>query len=459
MSAGTLGFDLILADKGFAAGLQKAGASMDHVKGMAGGMQHGLEEAGKEVLGHREKVEILRTSLEQMGGPLGKLGEFSRLALDPLTIGFAAVFAAVEYYNIAMEHAKQMNEEFEKSADKVGESVKKVFEAMGSQHGKEEAEARAQVKAGETPVDMKSEGQQAMDNLLAGQKAAAEAAKQAVELEKQRIQNMVAAGKLSKDDAAKRVQTIEREAALRRANQERWDTQAQIKLLEFQKKNTAGIVNSYGTDKEVAGKKYEADHRVEKDKAVIDNNPAAIAALREQDKQVRKNIKGSLFLPDLSGRDWYKEDAEILKQIHRKEQEYKDARKDLAPALQDQSSTGQAVSAHDAGQEQQREIDHQLQVLREKLKNLPALQKITLPLELQSIDATKAAADLKDLAPQHRTEATSLEKMGFVMGGHVGGDPQERQISLLQQLVNNTAPRPASPPPPTPGGQSGLDLT
>jgi hypothetical protein len=74
---------------------------MDAVNGVNSktlAMASGLGRADGAMVGMRERTELLRHSLDSMGGSFGSFGSLARLALDPMTLGFAAGFAAVTLF-------------------------------------------------------------------------------------------------------------------------------------------------------------------------------------------------------------------------------------------------------------------------------------------------------------------------------------------------------------------------
>jgi len=295
-----------------------------------------------------------------------------------------------------------------------------------------------------------------MENLKSVQEAQAQAAQQAIDLQKQQIQLQIDLGKISEQTGAARIANLEKEAALQKAARERSNLAGQIAYLSRENTAIGKQVKAYGDLTTAAKNKYLADKRLETDQAKISSLPETIQKLREAQSKAFTaggtdgRIYGQSIPFAASGKDWTKEYADLGKQIAEKKAEYNAARADLGPAMGNQQTQGRNLSAIESGQARQKELEKQIGDLTARQKTLRVTQGITLPGQLKSIDVAAALSINKESRKMEfgpgKMDGTQFEKMGFVMGGRtdLGVQYQKQAAESLKQLVSLLGKNPAA---------------
>lgn len=401
-------------------------------------LNRGLRESGGEVLGMRERVEVLRNSLDSIGGPLGRLSDLSRLALDPMTVGFAAVFGAVEIYNYFIEKADERNKRFVESAGEVNKILHSINSARKPE-SQSNTEALTDIaKANEHLQDYHSFWDGIMENIRASQEAGLAAQDQDFKLKKQGVDLLVEQGQISRQEGARRVADLERQAILLRAQTEQLNIQRQLRALGNER---AGLQEKIARQPDVASSaiaKSNAESNVADLTRQIEDLPKAIAAAQASAREAQENSNHSSTESEAGM--WTGKMRDQLGLAQELSDRLDAAKAALPGAVNAVASADENVQNSAAAKARVKEINDAIQQLTVKLTSVKDSQKQLLPGQLAAVD--QEAAQKTVMKQEYKFEPTQFEKMGFIMsGGNPAIDYQRRTAIAAERTANQLAPR------------------
>lgn len=454
--AGVLEFAIGLNSQNFVTGIQGMNRSISGFGPMMEGMNSGLARGGHEMIGMREKAEILRHSLESMGGSFGLLGEFARMALDPMTLGFAGLFAGIEYVNHALEESAHRMAEFQKSAFGVENIVREIIAARptGTHEWAELLKLMAEAAGhnhqslleGLTGFSSRS------DELQKGiDKNTNDAGQQELELEQKKIELLREQGQISEADAVKRIEALKDQAVLQKNLAEQKAIRDEISskqsdLREFNRQAQQNPVDA------ALAKKQDADNRVNDLQKQIEDLPKAISGNERLQKEAAENAKRFYMDPHEKGR--WQDQADSLGARNAQLRAQFDAAKSAFPgAVNDQVSANEGVTSAQAYGQRAKELSNTVADLNTQLKVTVDRQNKLTPLQLQQNQVEAAAKMAKPIGPAHVEDHTIFEKMGFIMGG---GSVQNEQLSELRKMSRHLQQMAALSSPSNPGYTAAL---
>ena len=428
MSANVLQFKLGMDSAGFIDGIKRSETALASVGNKTAAFANGLHHAGGEMLGMRERTEVLRHSLDQMGGSFSALAELSRMMLDPLTLGFAVVFGAMELMNKAFEKSAEEAKKFTGAAQGVENIVKGIVAARPTSTN-EWMEFTKQIAAlTEHTADLKGFADAFVDVQKGMDENNATAGQEQLEIEQQKIELLRAQHKISSDDAAKRIEALKNQAVLQKNLSERTAIQHELSGRQSELKHVSELA-SKNPIASALDKKMKADANVADLQKQIEDLPKAIEGNKNLIAQETAKYKSS------SVNSWARSEAgERIEQLNKRNEQLGDS---LNSAKQQfPSAVTAAGGAHEDFKNAQGyksradELDKMIPGLQNKLTLTMDRQKKTTPFALQKnhLEALK-----KEIVPNYKTEHTSLEKMGFVMGG--SSSPMKRSEDLLGQIL------------------------
>lgn len=449
MAGNLIEFAIGLNAKDFNQGVENMNRS---VAGFGPKFAEGMASGNREVVGTREKVEILRHSLDQMGGSLGSLGNLARMALDPMTVGFAAVFAGVELLNKSLEAAAKRMEEFQKSAIGVENIVKGIIEARptGSQewiellHAIQEAGKSGQSSFLEGLAGFSSRSDELQEGMDTNK---GDATQQQLELEQQKIELLRQAGQISAADAATRIEALKDEMTLQKNIAE----QKIIKDKISGKQSDLREINRRAQQNPVeaaAAKKQQADATVNDLQKQIIDLPKAIQGNEKLRKEAEEKAKGFYLNPKEKFK-WQEQAENLGSRNAALSGQLEKAKVQLPGAVTQQTQAAQGFNDAEGYRNRGKELNSQIAGLNTQLSVTKDRQSRMTPIEMEKHRQEALAKQLKaeqNMESPHKVDATTFEKMGFVMGRQ---SPMKRSEDLLQQIVANTSRSNQPPPPPT----------
>ena len=396
-----------------------------------------VSEAGHEVLGMREKVEIARHSLDAMGGSFGMLGEFARMALDPMTVGFAALFAAVEFVNKSLEASNERMKEFAKQGMEVEKIVKGIVAARPT--GTEEwmAQVKQAAAASHPKANLNFYADLNQDAEKERNKNQSDAVQEGISLEEKKVELLRDQGRISAADAAKRLEALKNEAVLQKNIAETLALKSEISgrqadLDEVRRQQAANPLNS------AFEKKQAADAKVNDLQKQLEELPKAIAGEKNLQKEAEEKSKAMYLNPHERGQ-WLDQSSQAGSRADQLQAQLNRARGEFTGAANDQAAASAGYENAQGYNARGTELTQQLTTLKSKLGTTQDRQRKMTPMELERnrIEAMEAATKGEKSEERgggkHKTEATSLEKMGFVMGG--GNSPMQETNNILRQML------------------------
>lgn len=392
-----------------------------------------MKESGAEMLGMREKVEIARHSLDSMGGSFGQLGGLARLALDPMTIGFAALFAAVEFVNKKLEESAKRMEEFAKKGIEVQKIVKDIVAARPTATEEWMAGVRKAAEVAHPAANLNFFADQSQDVAKEGNKNTADAAQAAIELEQKKVELLRDQGRISAADAAKRIEALKDQAVLQKNLSEQIAIKSELNgrksdLAEIQKQAAANPISS------AFEKKQEADARVADLQKQLEDLPKAIAGEKLQAADAAGKAKGTYL--DASERgQWTDQRDQANSRAAQLQAQLDKARGEFTGAANEQAAAGAGYENAQGYQKRGVELREQVAALTNKQSSVADRQRKMTPYEMEKnrIEAEAAATKGQTTDKYKKSDGTALEKMGFVMGG--GGSPMKETNDILRQML------------------------
>jgi hypothetical protein len=416
MNSGVLNFAIgMTGNEQVVQGLSKTSAAVTGLTNHARNFSAGIEHMGSEMIGTREKVEILRNSLDNMGGSLGGMGGLVRLALDPMTLGFAAVFAATELWNHSLDRAHEKMVEFAKA----GEGVEAVIRAIialrptGDEQWMQTLELAA--RAGEKHSNIKAVSEGFTEVTEGMDQNKADAANEQLELEQKKIELLQEQGKISEADAAKRIEALQDQMVLQKNLNERTAIQDQIKSRQSDLQHVNEVAAKSPSETEAIQQKIIADAKADDLTKQVTDLPKAIAAAKNEAKLAEENAKNTSYVPDKGAWTQKKNFAETRAQ--QLQDQYAAAQVQLPGAISAATNANENLDNARTYKSRKAELTDQITGLQNKYGVTVDRQKRMTPLEFESnrIDAAKKKKIPNAYNPE--SAATNFEKMGFVMGG------------------------------------------
>lgn len=473
-----------MKDAGFMATASNGIKAMEGMKGKAEAMGKGFAEGGREMIGMRERVEILRHSLETMGGPLAKLSDLTRMALDPMTLGFAAVFGAIELFQGGVERANKRAESFIESSRKVTDAIREINEARPSETGAWVAYVEQIAKLGEKFQDVKTFGENFLDMLRNSQSIQMERADFLLDIEIQKIKILEEQGRISQQDGDRRIANLKNQAVLQKNLAEQTNLKKQLTALTGEKSDLVSRAARQPGIESATGSKIKAENTVEDLKNQIEKIPKIIEKAEATAKLATAHAKetsqttvgavaknaglgtlGAIFGPvgllgagknaNLNQQEHNSfvgaaEQSEHMVETLRKQLESAKAQLPgaVAAAARADEDTHNATGA----KERLKELDSQIVGIQNKLGQTVERQKALTPAQiaknnLEAISKMATVPNSSHFAPS----PTSLEKMGFVMSGQNNSLDYARRTAMATEKLAAEMSRKAPAGPPTIG--------
>jgi len=446
-SAGTLNFAIgLTGNDQFVDGLSRSQAALDGVKNRTALMASGMYHAGGEMMGARERVEILRHSLDGMGGSFAALGGLSRMMLDPMTIGFAAVFAAVELVNKSLEESEKKCELFGKELEGFGNILKGINDARPTDT-KDWADWIEQfAKLSEKTPDIKAFAE-AFNDVQKGIEANnADAADEQLAVEQQKIELLRKQGQISAADAAKRIEALKDQAVLQKNLTERKGIQNEISRREAelaQVRETAAKSPSVGT---ALDQKIKADNRVADLNKQMDDLPKAIAENKKIIETASANYKSAGFINPHERADWYSRGEDAKQRNLALENSLATAKNQFPGAVKKAAAANEDFETAKNYKSRGGELEKIIGGLKNKLGVTVDRQKKLTPIQFEKNHLEAITDGLMGNKPGKVDGGTQFEKMGFVMNGT--GNLASEQVKILREISAklNNKPKVEMPP-------------
>jgi hypothetical protein len=402
-----------------------------------------LATAGKAMLGTREKVEILRHSLDNMGGSFGALAGLSRLALDPMTIGFAAAFGAVELFNRGMENSERVMENFLKIAEPVEAIMRGILHARPSNTDEWVSWTEQIGKMTEHNADVKSLGD-AFNDVFKGQDInAAEAANEQLAVEQKKIELLREQGKISQADAAKRIEALKDQAVLQKNLNETQGIKNEIARRQAELAHVNELANRSPSEQAALAKKISADNAVADLRKQIEDIPKAIAANQKVIETAKSNEKhGSVF----SEGEWWNQSNDAQKRNQQLLASLAAAKNQFPGAVAAADAASEDLTTAKNYKSRSQELSHTiipnlqntLGVTKERQSKMTPFEMMMNMLDALMDGLTDKQKKFNPIANTFKGDVTSFEKMGFVMGSP--SNPTQRMEDLLANIDRNTKP-------------------
>jgi hypothetical protein len=434
MNAGVLNFALGLQNAGFNRALAGSENAVNGFTKQTAVMASGIERGSGEFIGMRERIEILRHSLDGCGGSFGALGGLARLALDPMTLGFAAAFAAVELFNRSLEASQKKIEVFFKEASGVEAIVKGILEARPSATS-DWVELVEQIgKMGEKLQNVKTL-QDAFNDMNKGIEGNTnDAADEQLEIEQKKIELLRDQGKISRADAAARIEALKDQAVLQKNLAERTGIQNEIGRRQSDLTRVNQLASRTPDEATATVQKQAADNKVADLKKQLEDLPKAIAANQGVISSAMGMSKGTKNVPEKES--WYAladrardRNTQLQASLGAAQSQFPDAVKAAGTADENLGNAKNYKS-------RSTELTGEIASLGTKLGVTMDRQRKMTPKQFE-VNHLDAMAQGVTNMPMHKTGNTSLEKMGFVMGGPTAS-PMRRSEDLLSQILNAT---------------------
>jgi myosin heavy subunit len=400
-------------------------AALDGLKNKTSAMASGFTAGTREIVGMREKTEVLSNSLDRVGGSFGSLGSLARLALNPMTLGFVAVFGAVDMFNRSMERSQERMHAFLKESVGVSNIIRGIVGARPTDTASWALLAEQISKIDEKTVDPKRFGDAFVDVQKGTDETNASAGQQQIEIEQQKIELLRDQGRISAADAAKRIAALKEQAVLQKNLDERKSIQDELSARKSELGHLNQVAAKSPSVESALATKDQADTKVEDLKKQMEDLPKAIAANANVIQTATDNAKGSSWAGDKQA--WYQKAIDARDRDGKLQAQLTAAQGQFPGAVKAAGSADEDLENAKTYKARQKELPTIITGLQNKLGVTVDRQNKMTPGEMQKIDLEKQK---KLLEPIHSTKApTSFEKMGFVMGGQ----------NYQQQVVNNTA--------------------
>ena len=426
MSANLLQFSLGMETAGFIDGIKRSETALANVGNKTAAFAKGINHAGGEMIGMRERTEVLRHSLDQMGGSFAMLGGLSRMMLDPLTIGFAAVFGVMELVNKAFEKSAEEAKKFTGAAQGVENIIKGIVAARPTSTAEWVEFAKQITALTEHTADLKQFADAFVDVQKGIDDNNATAGQEQLEIEQQKIELLHAQGKISAADAAKRIEALKNQAVLQKNLSERTSLQHELAGRQSELKH----VNELAARTPLAAaldKKMKADANAADLQKQIEELPKAIQGNKNLIAQEQAKYNSAATDP------WARTEArERIEGLTRRNEvlgnSLDSAKQQFPGAVAAAGGADEDFKNAQGYKARAAELNKMIPGLQNKLTITVDRQKKTTPFALQKNHLEALKTGMAD----HKMEHTSLEKMGFVMGGAVS--PLKRSEDLLAQI-------------------------
>jgi hypothetical protein len=436
MNSGVLQFSLGIKDAQFNSALARTQAAMAGVKNKTAAMASGLSDAGGAMLGMRSRTEVLRHSLDALGGNFGVLGGLSRMMLDPMTIGFAAVFGVMTVINRELEKGQERMRNFLKETGKANDFLKGIVSARPTNTDEWTELVKLITKASEKPADIKSFGEGIIGVQKGTDENKADAAQEQLDLEQKKIELLREQRKISAADAAKRIEALKNQAVLQKNLDERTSIQHEIKTRQADLRHVQELAAATPMPQALE-RKQKADARVDDLQNQLKGLPGAIVKNKELTDQAQRNF---LKTGDKTYLNAFENSRDRGSRL---EDKLGFAKSAFPGAAQEASDANVGVENAKNYKSRGTELQGNIVGLQNKLGVTVDRQNKLTPLELEKnrLDAIKKTEPENHYKP----EATSIEKMGFVMGG--GSSPilelnrrtasaTEKSVMALNKIVD-----------------------
>jgi hypothetical protein len=413
MNSGKLEFTLGLNDSQFTPATLRAMDAVNGVKNKTLAMASGFTEANGSMIGMRSQTEILRHSLDSMGGGLGSLGSLARLALDPMTLGFATGFAAVELFNKSLEASQKRMKDFFKEAVSVEAIIKGIVGARPTdiQDWVKLTEQLSKIAELTTPLkgftDSFNDVQKGIDENNAS------AADEQIAIEQQKIELLERQGKISAADAVKRIEALKEQAILQKNLDERKGIQNEISRRKSDLAHVNELAEKSPSVGTALGEKNSADATVNDLKKQMEDLPKAIAENQKVIQTAEGNAKRTSYTPEKG--DWYQKAAIAKTRGAQLQEQFSAAQAQFPGAVKAAGTASENFENAKNYKGRKEELNTTIIGLQNKLGVTVDRQRKMTPLEIE-----KSRLDSANKMPHenhYKPQVTSFEKMGFVMGG------------------------------------------
>jgi hypothetical protein len=414
MNSGVLQFSLGLEDTQFTPAMLRAMDAVNGVKNKTLAMASGLTTANGSMIGMRSQTEILRHSLDSMGGSFGSLGSLARLALDPMTLGFAAGFAAVQFFNKSLEESQKRMKDFFKEAISVEAIIEGIISARPTdiQDWVKLTEQLSKIAEMTTPLkgiaDSFNDVQKGVDENNSS------AADEQIAIEQEKIELLERQGKICAADAVKRIEALKEQAILQKNLNERTGIKNEISRRQSDLAHVNELTAKSPSVKTAIVEKNKADNTVTDLKKQLEDLPKAIAENQKVIKTAEGNAKRTSYTPEKG--DWYLK-ANIAKDRGAQLQgQLKVAQAQFPGAVKAAGTANENFENAKNYKGRKEELNTTIIGLQNKLGVTVDRQRKMTPLEIEK-SRLDSARKIPKPENQYKPQVTSFEKMGFVMGG------------------------------------------
>jgi len=434
-------FSLGLNAGNFLSSVSKAEKGIDGLNVSASNFTKGMayftksvSDGERELLGAREKTELLKRSLESMGGSFGMLGGFARMMLDPITIGFAGIFAGVEAFNSSIERAFERMHDFQKECSDVEHVIKSIISARPTENEQWAQFLEIMGSLSEKGSNIK-ELAAGFDKVMQGQQAnSGDAALADLENEMARVELLKQSGQISREDAAERIKALNDQMVLQKNLNDLNAINTKISGVKSDIGENNKLAGQHPLDKAVADKQA-ADARVADLTKQVTELPKAIEDDRRLAGIAREKSKHMYLNPNESW-EWGKQADQLTQHADSLEGQLNTAKGELPGAIGAQTSAHENFSNAKLYADRKDELGSKLAGLTNDLSLAKDRQAKLTPAELEK---NRLAAMQNEIIPAHKTDSTTFEKMGFVMGGGTG-NPMRDTNDILRRIERKLSP-------------------
>lgn len=415
MNAGVLNFALGLQNAGFNQALAGSKNAVNGFTKQTAVMASGIERGSGEFIGMRERVEVLRHSLDGCGGSLGALGGLVRLALDPLTLGFAAAFAASEIFNRSLEESQKKVESFFKLASGVEAIVKGILEARPSSANTWADLVDMLGKMEEKLMNLRSlqDGFNDMSKAIEGNNN--DAANEQLDIEQKKIELLREQRKISAKDAAERIEALKDQAVLQKNLAERTGIQNEIGRRQSDLARIKQLATRTPDEATAIVQKKYADDKVADLKKQLEDLPKAIAANQGVIASATGMAKGTKNVPDKMS--WYELAYRAQDRNAQLQASLGDAQSQFPGAVKADVTADENLGNAKNLKTRSKELTDIIGNLGINLAVILDRQRKMTQMQFDINHLEALTAGLTAMPVTYHTQWTGLEKMGFVMQG------------------------------------------